>query len=394
MRETEKKAVEAYEKLYGTPDGTLFVPYRICPLGAHSDHQLGQVTGFAIDLGIYICYGASDDGTVRAASLQFAEKVSFPVSGAGVRKNGDWADYLRGAAVSLAGRRVMERGINMVAAGEFPIGGLSSSASLTIGFAAALCRVNGITLSPEEMIDVSMESENRFVGVSSGKLDQSCELYSAKGKLLHVDLLDGSHELLAPGPGMPEYDILVLFSGVERNLAGSAFNMRVDECRSAAYSLKALSGMPYGKFKDTNLRDVPYDIYLEYRDSLPWNFRKRAEHWYSEFARVSRGTDAWQRGDIEEFGRLVSESGRSSIVNWETGSDELRALYDVLVHTDGVYGGRFSGAGFKGSCVAFSERGKRERILEEIKRGYLKLFPRYEQVYKSAVCTSIDGIKL
>lgn len=27
----------------------IYTPYRVCPLGAHVDHQLGLVTGFAVD---------------------------------------------------------------------------------------------------------------------------------------------------------------------------------------------------------------------------------------------------------------------------------------------------------------------------------------------------------
>jgi dTDP-4-amino-4,6-dideoxygalactose transaminase len=30
----------------------IFSPYRVCPLGAHVDHQHGLVTGFAIDKGV------------------------------------------------------------------------------------------------------------------------------------------------------------------------------------------------------------------------------------------------------------------------------------------------------------------------------------------------------
>jgi hypothetical protein len=30
----------------------IFSPYRVCPLGAHVDHQHGLVTGFAINKGV------------------------------------------------------------------------------------------------------------------------------------------------------------------------------------------------------------------------------------------------------------------------------------------------------------------------------------------------------
>ena len=56
---------------------------------------------------------------------------------------------------------------------------------------------------------------------------------------------------------MKPYKIAMFFSGVERTLAGSAFNMRVDELRSAAYALMAYAGMDYGKFSEAAARFVP-----------------------------------------------------------------------------------------------------------------------------------------
>ena len=39
----------------------IFCPYRICPLGAHVDHQLGLVTGFAIDKGVDFDFVKTDE---------------------------------------------------------------------------------------------------------------------------------------------------------------------------------------------------------------------------------------------------------------------------------------------------------------------------------------------
>jgi galactokinase/galacturonokinase len=275
-----------------------------------------------------------------------------------------------------------------------PIGGLSSSASVIITFLSALCKANGITLSEYEMIMIALDAENNYVGVSCGKLDQSCEVYSKKNHLLYLDTKDDSYELIPQHPNMKPYKIAIFFSGIERTLAGSAFNMRVDECRSAAYALKAYAGMEYGKFNETNLRDVPVEVYHQYKDRLPENWAKRAEHWYTEFDRVQRGAEAWRRGDIEEYGRLSFESGKSSIYNWETGSPELKTLYEIMTQTDGIYGGRFSGAGFKGCCMALIDPAFEESITERVTKEYLKAFPQLEGKYSVHICESADGVKL
>ncbi len=388
-------AAQMFEKTYKkSAQHTAFTPYRICPIGAHSDHQLGKITGFAINKGIHIAYGPKENGVIEIKSIQFDKRAQWHVAATPETVQGDWADHLRGATIALNKRYPLRRGLCAIIDGELPIGGLSSSAAVIITFLSALCTMNGIELTPTELITISQEAENAYVGVSCGKLDQSCEVYCKKDHLLYMDLQNDTYELIPQHPDMKPYKIAIFFSGLERSLAGSAFNMRVDECRSAAYALKAYAGMEYGKFKETNLRDVPYEVYLEHKDKLPENWRKRAEHWYTEFDRVQRGAEAWRRGDIEEFGRLSFESGKSSIYSWETGSSELKTLYEIMTRTDGIYGGRFSGAGFKGCCMAIIDPSYEESIKQTVAGEYLKVFSQLKDRYSAHICESADGVHL
>ena len=381
---------EIYKK---EPMAVAFTPYRICPLGAHSDHQLGKITGFAIDKGIHIAYGPKQNGIIEIKSLQFPKRAQWHVASTPEEKEGDWADHLRGATIALNNKYPLRKGLCAVISGERPIGGLSSSAAVILTFLSALAHINGIELEEREMIQLAQQAENRYVGVSCGKLDQSCEIYCRKDHLLYMDMQDDSYELIPTQPAMKPYKIAIFFSGLERSLAGSAFNMRVDECRSAAYALKAFSGMPYGKFEETNLRDVPREIFEQYKDKLPEAWRKRATHWYTEFDRVQKGAEAWRKGDIEEFGRLSFESGLSSIENYETGSPELKKLYEIMTETPGIYGGRFSGAGFKGCCMALIDPTYERPILERVEKEYLKAFPHLEGKYSAHICETADGVK-
>lgn len=386
---------EAFKNIYKKePQHIAFTPYRVCPIGAHSDHQLGKITGFAINKGIHIAYGSKENGVIEIQSLQFEKRAQWHVEATPKVKENDWADHLRGATIALNKRYPLRRGLCAVIKGELPIGGLSSSAAVIITYLSALSKMNGIELSPEELIIISKEAENKYVGVSCGKLDQSCEVYCKKDHLLYMDLQDDTYELIPQSDNMKPYKFAIFFSGLERSLAGSAFNMRVDECRSAAYALKAFAGLQYGKFEETNLRDVPREIFEQYKDKLPENFRKRAEHWYTEFERVEKGAEAWRRGDIEEYGRLSFESGYSSIHNWETGSPELIKLYEIMTKTKGIYGGRFSGAGFKGCCLAIINPEYEESIIQTVTKEYLKAFPQLEGKYSVHICESADGVKL
>lgn len=388
-------AYEAFEHTYKkAPPYIAFTPYRVCPIGAHSDHQLGKITGFAIDKGIHIAYGPKHNGVIEMQSLQFEKRAQWHVSSVPEKPDGDWANHLRGATIALHSRYNLKTGLCAVIDGELPIGGLSSSAAVIITFLSALCKMNGISLTPQELIIISKEAENKYVGVSCGKLDQSCEVYCKKDHLLYLDTKDDSYELIPQSKQMKPYKFAIFFSGLERSLAGSAFNMRVDECRSAAYALKAYAGMEYGKFEETNLRDVPREVYEQYKDRLPKNWRKRAEHWYTEFDRVQKGAEAWRNGDIETYGKLSFESGYSSIHNWETGSPELIKLYEIMTKTEGIYGGRFSGAGFKGCCLAIIDPAYEESIVETVTKEYLKAFPNLEGKYSVHICESADGVRL
>ena len=388
-------AYETFTQIYRkNPEYTTFTPYRICPLGAHSDHQLGKITGFAIDKGIHIAYGPKQNGIIEIQSVQFPKRAQWHVASTPKTKQDDWADHLRGATIALNARYPLRTGLCAVLDGELPIGGLSSSAAVIITFLSALCTMNGIHLNAQELVQIALEAENKYVGVSCGKLDQSCEVYCRKDNLLYMDMQDDSYELIPQHPDMKPYKIAIFFSGLERSLASSKFNMRVDECRSAAYALKAFAGLDYGKFNETNLRDVPREVYEQYKDKLPENWAKRAEHWYTEFERVQKGSEAWRKGDIEEFGRLSFESGYSSIHNWETGSPELIKLYEIMTQTKGIYGGRFSGAGFKGCCMALIDPAYEESICETVTREYLKAFPHLDGKYSVHICESADGVKL
>ena len=382
-----------FEIYHCDPEGLSFSPYRICPIGAHSDHNLGKITGVAIDKGIHIAYRPKQNGVVEMVSLQFPKRAQWHIKEV-TPKTGDWADYLRGATWALLKKYTLTVGICGVIEGSLPIGGLSSSAAVILAFLNALCRVNRITLTPQELIDIAFDAEKNYVGVNVGTLDQSCEVLSKKDRLLYLDCADNSYELIPTHPSMKPYRIAIFFSGLEHSLAGSKYNMRVDELRAGVYALQAFSGQEYGKFGQANARNVPYEIYEAYKDKLPEPWAKRCEHWYTEFRRVEAGAEAWRRGDLEEFGRLSFESGWSSIHNWESGAPEQFRLYEIMRETDGIYGGRFSGAGFKGCCMALIDPEKAEEIEAKVGAAYLKAFPHLEGKYGFYLCESADGVKL
>ena len=118
---------------------------------------------------------------------------------------------------------------------------------------------------------------------------------------------------------------------------------------------------------------------------------RRARHFFGETNRVERGIAAWDRGDLVEFGRLMSESGRSSIENYECGSPPLIDLYGLLTETDGVYGARFSGAGFRGCCIALVDAARADAAAVAVRERYAALHPQLATDAPVIICGSANG---
>lgn len=387
------KCEEKFFEIYGRDcEGLSFSPYRICPIGAHSDHNLGKITGFAIDKGIHIAYRPKQNGVIEMMSLQFPKRAQWHIREIG-EKTGDWADYLRGATWALQKVSTLSTGLCGVIEGSLPIGGLSSSAAVILAFLSALCHVNHIHLTSQQLIQVAFDAEKNYVGVNVGTLDQSCEVLGKKDHLLYLDCKDDSYTLIPTPSNMKPYQIAIFFSGLEHSLAGSKYNMRVDELRAGVYALQAFSGLEYGKFQQANARDVSFEIYQTYKNKLPAQWMRRCEHWYTEYQRVEAGAEAWRRGDLDEYGRLSFESGWSSIHNWESGAPEQIKLYEIMRETSGIYGGRFSGAGFKGCCMALIDPAKADAIQEEVERRYLSAYPEMKGKYSFHLCESANGVR-
>ena len=117
-------------------------------------------------------------------------------------------------------------------------------------------------------------------------------------------------------------------------------------------------------------------------------------HFFAEQDRVRRGVELWKQGDLEAFGQLVNESGRSSIENYECGNAYLRTAYEVLRDCPGVYGARFSGAGFRGCCIGLARPECEEEIARAALSAYLEAHPDMEGKAEVYFCRPADGAGL
>ena len=414
----------------------IFSPYRVCPLGAHVDHQHGLVTGFAIDKGVDLWFNVRKDSAVKLTSRTFEGDVEFHVNTPSQVKERHWGDYARGAKYALRKRFELSHGIEGVIQGSLPVGGLSSSAAVLIAYVMAFAKANDITLQPFEVVKIASEAEREYIGLNNGLLDQACIALGKKNQLLFLDCDTNEYRLIPFGgiktntdktdetdekantditdnadnktsvqseksvvklktnlcSDLP-FEIGIFFSGLTRSLVNSDYNLRVYECKTAAWNMLAYTDQPLKTFDKTFLRDIPKATFEKTRIAMPARFARRAEHFYSEYRRVRQGVTAWETGNLKLFGKLSFDSCESSIHNYECGSPELIAIYEIMRQLPGVYGGRFSGAGFKGACIALVDPAYKNEIQKVLTEKYLEQFPEYEKTFQVFWVKPDDGAR-
>ena len=371
----------------------IFSPYRVCPIGAHVDHQHGLVTGFAIDKGVDLFFDVREDTLVKLSSETFGGELEFDITVPAQVRQKQWGDYARGAKYALQKRFRLTRGIEGVIRGSLPVGGLSSSAAVLIAYVMAFARANGIELQPFEVAQIASEAEREYIGLNNGLLDQACIALGRRDGLLFLDCDSNEYRVIARNPDMPPFEIGIFFSGLTRSLVNSDYNLRVFECKTAAWNMLAYMDQPLKPFDKTFLRDIPKAVFEKTRIAMPQRFARRAEHFYSEYRRVRQGVTAWETGNLKLFGKLCFDSCESSIHNYECGSPELIGIYEILRSLPGVYGVRFSGAGFKGAVIALVDPAHKEDVERELTRRYLEEFPEYEKTFKVFWVQPDDGAR-
>jgi len=352
----------------------IFSPYRICPIGAHIDHQGGCVLGRTIQLGTTLEYSRLNSSEIHLSSDQFGE-TRFSI-GAEIDRT-HWARYAQAAARVL---KNIQCGMRAYVSGSLIGAGLSSSASVGLAYLKALADVNGLELSKSELVQLDFDLECGQLGLQNGILDPMTIVYGRRDALLFMDTIAASATPISD-PSSGDFAWIVAYSGISRELTRSGFNVRVAECHEAASLLQN------GAWK---LSDVPRELFDKKKMSLAENLRRRACHYFGEVERVFAGKTAWEVSNLEEFGRLMNQSCHSSINNYESGTQVLIELHEIASSAIGVYGSRFSGGGYGGCVIALANRKQAEYSVNEIAEKFSARYP--ELPSRAFVAEMGDGI--
>ena len=386
----EEQAIrDAFAATFAAPPALLVrSPGRVNLIGEHTDYNDGWVFPAALEMGTIVAAGPRDDGRLRVVARRLGEADEAALDDLRPRQGPPWARYVRGVAALLAESGPLP-GANLVIDGDLPLGsGLSSSASLELGVAAALLALAGRPLERTALARLGQRVENEIIGLQSGIMDQ---LAVAGGVAGHALLIDCRSYAVEPVAVPPAVRILVLDSAAPRALAGSAYNERRAQCESAVAKLRAARpDLPDLRA----LRDVTPELLAAEGRRLDGVELRRARHVVSENERVLAGVAALRRGDAAAFGRLMVASHESLRDDYEVSGPELDALTAIALDTPGVLGARLTGAGFGGCCVALAASEQAAAAAESIAARYRAASGRPGVAYVSALGAGVAARRL
>lgn len=343
----------------------IFVPYRLCILGEHVDHQNGETLSANIGLGVHFRGETTPAPTIEITARDFGgETTTFRIDGP-LQRTGHWSDYPKGIVATLRERIELKGGLRGEIMGEFPSGGISSSAAIQIAYLMAFLGREGRHITRREAAEIIVQAERSFVGVNVGWLDPMTILCADGARLLHLDYRDLSRRSIEWPCDRPMPKIAVVYSGIVRKLADSPYNRRIEECRAAADRLQTGARV----FRDVD-KEKAADI-----DSLESPLRERARHYFGEIERVHRGIDFWRSGDLAQLARLVDQCGDSCVDNFALGTPEMSALIHALRAAPGVLAARFTGGGFGGSAVVLMAPDAPESLDAVVRGPYAAAYP-------------------
>ncbi len=333
----------------------------------------------AIDRGTVVVGRRREGRDASVFAANYGETDEFSIDAIDRPEAGTWARYTRGVCWAVSGwAGPLRSGFEAVVLGDVPLGaGLSSSASLQASFAWFLIAMGAVPdESPRvysgesgdaplmELAQTLRHSENEFVGVGSGLLDQFSSLFGRADHALALDCWRLAHERLPLGDPAPA--IVVCDSKTSRRLADGMYDRRRAECERIVSAYCDRIPVEGGLLLSMISREW---LEVEWKRLDPVG-RKRARHVLSENDRVRRGIEALRSGDVAAFGRLMSASHASSRDDFENSSEALDRLIEAAESAPGFIGGKLSGAGWAGCTVNLVEADRADDFAEAVRARY------------------------
>ncbi|MBM3310216.1 MAG: galactokinase [Candidatus Aminicenantes bacterium] len=363
-----QNVLSAFRSSWGGAPRLFRSPGRVNLIGEHTDYNEGFVLPAAVDKAIYLALEPIPGEAVEILAVDLDEGHSFPL--ARVEKSGRrWPDYLSGVVLELQRAGAKVGAFRCAFGGDIPIGaGLSSSAAIEAGLAYALNAVFGLGLGPLALVKLAQRAENEFVGVRCGVMDQFINIFGREKSVLKLDCRSLEHAYYPFD--RPDLRVVLCDTRVKRELAGSEYNVRRNQCEAG---VRALTPFAPGA---RSLRDISLELLEARRAELDPLVFRRCAYVVRENGRVEAACDDLVRGDFEAFGRRMYASHEGLRDDYEVSCPELDVLVEAASGVKGVFGARMMGAGFGGCTVNLVAAQAVGALEEEAGRAFQDAFGR------------------
>jgi len=355
-----------------------FSPGRVNLIGEHIDYNGGLVMPCAITFGTYMLTAPNEDGVFRLSSMNFNEYLEIPLQTSYTKVEEYWYNFPIGVINYFLNNGHQLKGLDILFYGNIPIGsGLSSSASIEVATAFALNDLFNCGYSKLDLVKLSKNVENKFIGVNSGIMDQFAVAFGEKDKalMLNCDTLDYE----AVDSNLGDNVLAIINTNKPRKLAESKYNERVQECHAALKALKQ-------ELDINNLCDIDTATFNQYRHLITNAVvDKRAQHVIEENDRVKLAAKALAGNNLAEFGHLMYASHDSLRDLYEVSGKELDTVVEYSKTNPDVAGARMTGAGFGGCAIALVKADAFEKFSEEIIAYYTDKIGYAPSVYNSLI---------
>lgn len=355
------RVTTGFQAEFGTaPDFVARAPGRVNLIGEHTDYNGGFALPVAIGAETQVAVRRNGgDGPVRVIALDF-EQTDLFIPGDMIERHGDvaWQNYVRGVFAMLSARGVSVPSCDIAVAGDLPKGtGLSSSASLEVALTTALLKLVNTEWTPTEIALLAQSAECDFVGMRCGNLDQIASAATQEGSALLIDCRSLALQVV---PIPADCTIMIVQSGVARNLVEGRYNVRRAECEEAARLLGV------DTLRDASMKDLEL-----LRGRTSDNVVARARHIISENKRVLDAVAALTAGDMQSVGRLLRSAHASQRDDFEITVEATDQLSEVMCEAIGSEGGaRQTGGGFGGAVIGVMRNASVEAVREAVLSRY------------------------
>lgn len=346
-----------------------FSPGRINLIGEHIDYSGGFVLPCAITMGTMAYVSERKDRKIRFLSFNMEDLgiIEVDLDYLEKRDEDEWTNYPKGIFKLLQDRGVnFTHGLNIAYYGNIPYAsGLSSSASMLMATAVIVDDVYRLNMDRLELVTLTKEVENDYIGVSTGIMDQFSIGFGKENycMLLNTNTLEYEYIPL----DLKDNSIVIMNTNVKRGLADSAYNERRAECDRAFDILSKHYDIEY-------LCDLTLEQLEAKKDLLTeGNLYKRAYHAISENERTKQATKVLSAGDLVTFGNLMKQSHISLRDDYEVTGLELDTLFNAAKDIEGCLGVRVTGAGFGGCAIAIVNNNVVNAFIETVKAEYKRI---------------------